>query len=88
MAALSESSGVSASPSSLENRLPSPAEDVQPEGTGSEFEAEGRAAAGGRGAEEEGVGPGALGMCALASRSFNVDSGRPLGQCGLLGLAS
>lgn len=80
MAALSVSSGVSASPSSLESRPPSPAEDVQPEGPGSGFEAEGGVAAGGRGVDEEEVEPGALGMCALASRSFKVDSGRPLGQ--------
>lgn len=29
--------------------------------------------------------PGTLGMCALASRSFSMDSVRPLVQCGLLG---
>lgn len=80
MAALSVSSGVSASPSSLESRPPPPAEDVQQEAAGSGFEAEGGVEAGGGGVAEEELGPGTLGMCALASRSFKVDSGRPLGQ--------
>lgn len=86
---LSLSSGVSASPSSLEGRPASPAEDVQPEGLGSGFEAGAGAGVGGTGVEEdEEMGPGALGMCALASRSFKEESGRPLGQRGRLGLAS
>lgn len=42
--------------------------------------AEGGVGAGGRDVDEEEVEQGALGICALASRSFKVESGRPLGQ--------
>lgn len=83
------SSGVSASPSSLESRPSSPAVVTQLWGDGSELETRAGAAAGNRGAEVDAdEPPGTLGMCALASRSFSVDSSRPLGQKDLLGLAA
>lgn len=82
------SSGDSASPSSLESRPPSPAVVAQLWGDGSELETTAGATAGSRGAEVDAEEPpGTLGMCALASRSFSVDSSRPLGQWDLLGLA-
>lgn len=70
------SSGVSASPSSLESRPPSPAAITQLWGDGSGL----GAGAGGTGLEVPVVEPGTLGMCAFASRSFSVDRGRPFGQ--------
>lgn len=78
------SSGVSASPSSLESRALSPAAAAQLWGDGSGLGA--GAGAGGRGVEVEVevevevAEPGTLGMCAFASRSFSVDRGRPFGQ--------